>query len=86
MKIVKLFYPILFLVAAFMPTTLVAQSPANCPVQVTAKQANYMNKVRSLYQQIDVDWYRSQKSMEYFIPIQIHIIRNDNGTGGLSFK
>ena len=55
-----------------------------CGTVLTQKQVDYMNKTRKLRQKLDLDYYRNQKNMRYYIPIQAHIIREDDGTNGLA--
>ena len=66
-------------------TCLYTQAQSNfCPTEVTMEQVKYMEKTHDLRRQVTLNRHQLQKNPSYSIPIQVHIVRNDNGSGGLS--
>lgn len=77
-KYIRLLFLILLYGAASNTSNVNAQE---CATEVTQEQQDYMNATRAarddLYNSLDVE------EGVFTVPIQLHIIRNDDGTGGI---
>ena len=70
----------------FLPNSLYAQPLGGCGTKLDTKEVTYLEQTWKARKQREAAIPQEAKSMEHFIPIQVHIIRSDAGTGGLSIS